>query len=731
MQIGDWLTINKTTFSISGMQPQKGLIGLSNLTKIWKTRKAAKPVVFKLASIELQLKKQEAKIIPRPLDSFDVDGRKKVIKEKKKKFISEAKDIPIMLATSEQRTDAKYALIERFVTNEHLLQGYIFGPSEAGRYISENGLDKNQFYLTLNRYLAFGCNKSALNDRYHLSGSRQKTEPKKKVGRRLSEFSVAAGVVEHKAADPKEKQLIRETVEKYKFRPFTIGGLYQKYIDDNYVERQVDFVSESGHITYYKKADPSQYISEAAFRYHFDQLFPKAEVLKWKIGMINFQKDVEDASSGSKAGISYATQQYQVDSTSTDIDILVDSTGYRRMAGRATLYLIKDTYSSACVGYFLSFLDESGVTVREAFVSAFTEKSELFEKFKMPYKAEDWPCNHVCRSVLMDRGSEYGIRLIQDNLKTVGAGKCAYARPRMGKDKGVIERGLGIIHSRALEGARGVILKKRNHNQLSPSKRTQMTLFELHRNIIDEIVRYNNHTYFDVIPDLELVLKGKSATPIELYKRSLAKIGSLAITVDKDAVRVALMPRADANLTNEGFYANGFQYVSSDPEISLLMTEASPFINNSRKVEVLYHDADVEFVWFKVQNDQGSRLVRLSLHSNYAAFKGIPLNEALKIKKEIAADKRMKDQKERAERLNQRQRERNQKINSGGSVDLKNSRTTKGEEKSNEIKELGQFQLNAVKQVNSQVMVDLNQDLDVELSLEDIQTAFYNDGKIR
>ena len=131
---------------------------------------------------------------------------------------------------------------------------------------------------------------------------------------------------------------------------------------------------------------------------------------------------------------------FELDATVVDVHI-VSKLNRNLCLGRPTIYLVVDKISRMIVGVHVSMEYASWRAGRQALINSFTKKKAFCERFGITITDAQWPCYHLPRRILCDRGEmvckkpeELVVPLMQLDI----------AAPYRADMKGIVERRFGI-----------------------------------------------------------------------------------------------------------------------------------------------------------------------------------------------------------------------------------------------------------------------------------------------
>ncbi|WP_067515885.1 DDE-type integrase/transposase/recombinase [Endozoicomonas ascidiicola] len=249
---------------------------------------------------------------------------------------------------------------------------------------------------------------------------------------------------------------------------------------------------------------------------------------------------------------------FELDATVADVHI-VSKLNRNLCLGRPTIYLVVDKTSRMIVGVHVSMEYASWRAGRQALINSFTEKKTFCEKYGITITDSQWPCYHLPRRLLCDRGEmvckkpeELVVPLMQLDI----------AAPYRADMKGIVERRFGLLNEEVFHQlvgtTRGTI---RIRGEDDPRDRAQYTIDELTKETIKEIRKHNRKIFDNLKTASPLLMENSlAATPINCWKIHLQKHRHSLRIAEEEEIRAKLLPSVTASMTKYGILYNGVYY---------------------------------------------------------------------------------------------------------------------------------------------------------------------------
>ena len=242
--------------------------------------------------------------------------------------------------------------------------------------------------------------------------------------------------------------------------------------------------------------------------------------------------------------------KYQMDSTVGDIYLV---SRFRRswIVGRPVIYVIIDVFSRMVVGLHISLKGPSWEEASSAIANAIFDKVSYCSKYKIDIRNEEWPAQGIMSSLFGDRGELAGtmIELAANSLNF----RIENASPYRADWKGIVERYFRTINEKVKPFMPGSVqpdFAKRGGKDYRLD--AKLDIYQFTRLIIKCIRKYNNYHYMPYYPlSKEMVADDVDPIPCELWKWGSQEFGKTS-TRDEDYIKLSLMPRATAEVTEHG-----------------------------------------------------------------------------------------------------------------------------------------------------------------------------------
>ncbi|WP_375199898.1 Mu transposase C-terminal domain-containing protein [Bacillus sp. RS11] len=472
-----------------------------------------------------------------------------------------AKAIPDDELTSVQisKRDEDWATVENFIlpNMKELLK-------KKGREVkiieitAESGLGKTKVKKLLSRYWQRGMNKNAMLPDYANSGGRGKTKnlSNDKVGRprRVTvngEYRSGINITEE------IKTQFEHAINKYyrKANNYSLKDVYHFILRDFYADRY----KEDGEIQY-RIWEANRIPSYHQFYYWFKKLEDPKKDIEFRKSAKEYELKHRPILSNSKIETNGPGTRFQIDATIADI-YLVSSFDINRIIGRPVVYAIIDVYSRIVTGIYVGLEGPSWLGAMMALDNMVADKVEFCKQYDIEITDEQWPTYHLPEIIIADRGEfeGYAVAGLINNLNIKIENTTAYR----GDLKGIVERKFRTINGKVKQKAPGAIQKEyRERGDRDYRLDATLNLKEFTALIITMMLQHN-HKIIDKYPmEKAMITDGIVPTPVNLWNWSIQNRKGRLRTVDRDILRLNVLPRGKATISRAGIKFKNLLYGS-------------------------------------------------------------------------------------------------------------------------------------------------------------------------
>ncbi|MBY6790524.1 DDE-type integrase/transposase/recombinase [Clostridium botulinum] len=525
--------------------------------------------------------------------------------------------------------------IQKYLENNKM---YLFSKLKRNTVLKEisesEGLSLTKVKRLFSRYWQRGMNKNALLPDYIKSGGKGKEKRLSdlKVGRPKKVDYYGNEIIGINITD-KIKKHFEICINKYyrNNKKITLKETYTLMLRDFYSDSYV----EENQIKH-KVWDSSRIPTYQQFYYWFK----KDENIKKDITFRDSEKEFNlnnrEILSNSKQETDGPGTRFQVDATIADVYI-VSSLNRNRVIGRPIVYAIIDVYSRIITGIYVGLEGPSWIGAMMALDNMICNKVEFCKEYGIDIKEEQWPCKHLPEIIIADRGEfeGYSVENLINNLDV----KIENTSPYRGDLKGIVERSFRTTNEKIKHTTPGAIQKEfRKRGDRDYRLDATLTLEEFTKIYINIVLHHNSKIIDKYVMDKEMIEDEIIPTPLQLWKWGIENRKGRLKTVDRDILRLNILPKGKASISRAGIRFKGLYY-SSDKAIK----EQWFIKNNVRNIDIVYDPRNMNNIYIPYDNGLGydeCYLISTSIQYKDCILEEIIFNE------ELAAELKEKESKE-------------------------------------------------------------------------------------
>jgi len=476
-----------------------------------------------------------------------------------------------------KKRDDKWNVIKNLCTDK-LIHQFLFGGGlhkeidQTIEMFPESWGSRGAYYNAINKYVTFGLTKNALlpfglkktGSNYKHFESSSCDVRKRGRGGNNNEFSRS----KTRGITKKDKDNIANVLRYFTrvHSKFSLKRAFEVY-QEQYETHVLTRASDERQLRTYVPYELSNTISYDQFYFHSNKILSRADLLRLKVGNLNFEKDHKDRQGAAHDGVIGATYRYEVDATVLDLYVRYpfDTSG-RFSMGRPILYLVVDVFSTMIVGFYIGFDGPNWTGVSQALANACLDKVKFALRYGLEIKSDDWPARHIPSEITIDNGSEYPNSLLESVLKNeIGVTAINIAAVYRGDAKGTVERKFGALNDQSLHYQPGSIFKVQRGEQ-HPSNHSLYDYDALIKIIITEVIYHNNSAERLKRFNWQCVVDDIDITPQALFLHSVKKdMDGGRPTTEKNEARIrwAFLPEETATVRDTSIYFEGLEYHST------------------------------------------------------------------------------------------------------------------------------------------------------------------------
>lgn len=312
--------------------------------------------------------------------------------------------------------------------------------------------------------------------------------------------------------------------------------------------------------------------------------------------------------------------RFQIDATIADI-YLVSSLNRNRIIGRPVVYAIIDVYSRLITGIYVGLEGPSWLGAMMALDNMITDKVVFCEGYGIKISEELWPAKHLPDIIIADRGEfeGYSPENLINNLNV----KIENTSPYRGDLKGIVERNFRTLNGKVKHKTPGAILKEfRKRGDGDYRLDATLTLEEFTKVYINIVLHHNSKIIEKYPMQKEILADEIIPNPINLWNWGIENKKGRLKTVDRDILRLNILPKGKAGISRAGIKFKGLTY-SSERAI-----KEQWFLHTSkRSIEIIYDPRNIETIF--IPHDNGLSYERCYLTERSKQYNNCILEEII------------------------------------------------------------------------------------------------------
>ncbi|MEQ9832742.1 MULTISPECIES: DDE-type integrase/transposase/recombinase [Gammaproteobacteria] len=450
-------------------------------------------------------------------------------------------------STARTKRDTNYALIKPL-----LILPDFFVPKSRGAVIksilAEHGSTKQTLYRLARRYWQRGQTPNSLLPDYKNSGGKGKRRiaNDKKLGRpRKYEPGIGAKI------DEFIERLFRMAIDRYLLK--------DKGHSFPYAHRRF----ETLYLNYFPDTPQEELPSNWQMMHFYKREYSQPDKLRKRVSSIEYNKDIRPLYGTANTQVLGPGSRYEIDATIADIYLVSDSER-GNIVGRPVVYMVIDVFSRMIAGFYIGFENASYAAAMQALFMATTDKTSYCKELDFDIELENWPSIGLPDAILADRGELLGYQI--ENLESNFSVRIENTPPYRGDAKGIVERSFKTIQASFGPFVPGYVsgtkVKKRGGKDYRLDAKLTVKAFS--QIILSSVLYHNQYAVLEKYDRDSDMPTGLPTTPIHLWNWGLQHRTGRLHQADEDALRIALLPRKTATLSELGICLFGIYYASSE-----------------------------------------------------------------------------------------------------------------------------------------------------------------------
>jgi putative transposase len=497
-----------------------------------------------------------------------------------------------------KKRDKAWFIIKELVEAEP----YIYSADQRGELIKEvtqkQSVQKKFIYKKLKQYWVGGKIKNALLPHYNNSGGKGKNRSlnNKKVGRPSNKFKENPELVGVNVTEGDKKifktaiRLFYENSNSPELK-FTYRQMIKKFYHLGYHMTKNDVLVPI-------LPNPEETPTYRQFCYWYNKEFNSKERFLQKEGGRKYNLKIKPNVGEASKRTTGPGAVFEIDATIADV-YLVSSLASNRIIGRPVVYIVKDVFSRVVTGVYVGLEGPSWLGAMLALENACSNKSEYCLTLALTISEDEWPSHHLPQSIVADRGEMEGYNA--DRLTDYLGVQILNTPPYRADLKGIVEQHFRSINTKVKNWIPGAVHKdyrERGGNDYRLDAKLTLKAFE--KIIVLSILEHNQKIISNYSLTEEMVKNKISPIPNELWDWGMKNKQGYLKEIDRDLIRMVLMPQAQASITREGIYYRKRYYSSDFAKENGWFEEA--VVRGRRKITITYDPRSINFIYIKNQD---------------------------------------------------------------------------------------------------------------------------------
>jgi hypothetical protein len=527
------------------------------------------PIAYKLSSFYEELSQQIVIKLPDPyLKTVDEES---------------------LSATEKRKRDDNWKLINGYWSRD---KAALLSPKSRAKLFKqiakENALSEMAVRRLFTRFFQRGMSKNAMLLDYSNSGGRgkEKVLTTSKIGRpKRPDYNgnESKGI----NITPEIKKLFEISMDRY-YRTKMQASLSEVY--NSILKEYFSYKYEEGGEIKYKLWEKDRIPTYGQFYYWAKKLEQPTKDIIQRQGQKTYELNNRPILSNSTVEVIGPGTRFQVDATVADV-YLVSKFDRNRIIGRPVVYAIIDVFSRLVAGIYVGLEGPSWLGAMMALDNMVSDKVEFCKGYNIAIGEGQWPARHLPQIILADRGEFEGYS-VEGLINNLGIA-IENTPPYRGDLKGIVERSFRTLNTKLKHKTPGAIMKEFGHRGDRDYRLDATLTLEEFTKIYIQLVINHNNTIVDKYPmQKEMLTAGITPIPVKLWEWGIEnKKGSLR-TIDRELMRLNVLPKGKANVSRAGIKFKGLLYGSKKALVEQW------FINNKvRNVPIMYDPRNMSNIY--------------------------------------------------------------------------------------------------------------------------------------
>ena len=486
-----------------------------------------------------------------------------LIDEKKAQFITNEIHYRLIVESElsekdrNKRDKAFNAVMEFY---KYISEPDIFITHERNKFINkvikECGSSRRTIEDYIKRYWKRGMNPNSLLPDTHRCGGKNKCKVSGDVKRgrpRLNDINSGINI------DENIKKIFKTSINKFynNQKKNSLVTAYHLMLKEYFTEK---VRNEKGKTELVLK-DKENIPSLAQFRYWFNkERDMKKEVSSRYGARIFYQKHRAVLHSVNDLVIGPG-MEYQIDATIGDV-YLISRFNKEWLIGRPVIYIVIDTYSRLVTGLNVTLEGPSWVGAMGALANAMTNKVQFCKEYDIEINNSEWSAEYIPFSIIGDRGEIAGFNAdhLVNNLNI----KVSNTPPYFPQWKPIVEQQFRLLNLQVRPLSPGAINPDfRLRGAKDYRYDSVLNIKQFTKIVILSILYYNNHNVLKGYRREKGMIEDEiEPIPINIWNWGIKNKSGMLRTAPEELIKLSLMPRDNATVTENGIRFKGIFYSS-------------------------------------------------------------------------------------------------------------------------------------------------------------------------
>jgi hypothetical protein len=324
--------------------------------------------------------------------------------------------------------------------------------------------------------------------------------------------------------------------------------------------------------------------------------------------------------------------RYQIDATITGVQLV--NRLKNKAIGKPIIYFVIDVFSRMIVGVYVGLEGPSWNGASSAIYNCTEDKVKFCKRYGLDITPETWLNSTLPVNLLADRGELAGTL---PEKATENLNMHVDNTPSWRADlKGAVEQSFHTAELNFKHWLPGAIKHEyRKRGEVDPKKQAKLNIVEFTRIVLRVIINHNHKLLEDYIPTKEMIDDNLIFTPTEIWKWGLKNASGALRSLPDDFVKLNLMRRAKATITEKGIKFHDYYYDCEKAFIEGWYSYARS--KGYWHVDICFDQRNMDYIY--IIDDKTGKYDICILKKEYSAFAGKTYDELIEYEDSLEIDK--------------------------------------------------------------------------------------------